>query len=854
MYCTKFFLGMVAVLIGSLASAGAQSCPVVDFGDDLAWWCSSIPEYRWGQELKLVRDAADETTSRFGHSFSLTVPLSPNVSEYNTRGNNTRFYGGMKTLSYNSPKPAADDKEGFKLWSNHWTEGGINMDHDGFDDFNHMGYGLRSKDNYMRAFGVWIWKKEDFINGGDKHPVSFDAQSRVGVYLSRTYPVSKEHAQEQNDTRKGGPIVGPFNDTYANSRVADFPRELWKGWEFVDILVQDGDQFYMAQTEFRPRQQTLFEISPTQVKWAKFNPKEPWDFEWDRTKATFEEHSFKDVRAVGWMISKPSTQVLTTLWLKWYAFGMDAVVQRPPVTSWNVPMVSAGVSGLQIAQEPVTYEQWIKVYRWGTRNQYALHHGYNFHKDGTPGSSWVDDAEHSTAEPVTGISWQDAALWCNALSEYEGKTPCYYEDAELTKILRSAKDRASEATMDQVPAIYLKPDANGFRLPTPTEVTKSKAQMDNSKLWHFVWDVEGIAFTSEKRNLITVLGGDSASKPEVAKLPFGEIPSRGHHAIGFRPVCAGKGFKFEASSFKSEKAGVWAIDGMPAWSFAEGQVIAPAALAKAVPPAIETVKVGALDAGKTEVSFAQWRKVWNWGEMHGYRFDYDGDMGSLKWDDKTEKHSPQEPVTAVAIADAMVWCNALSEMSGLKPVYYSDKELTQVMKVVHPVRAMALPNKTTTHHPPAGWPKLAGFLSGRVFNDPAATGYRLPTNDEWTQLAGSGLYPSGATLDLETAWMIENSGQKTQPVGTKKPTGAGLHDLAGNVFEWTVEVKGKDGKYTTTQAARGGSHRSDNKVGHTPLKTAKIATNAAFGGGIVNTGTANAEVGFRVVKNSGGGL
>jgi len=198
MYCTKFFLGMVAGLIGSLASAGAQSCPLVDFGDDLAWWCSSIPEYRWGQELKLVRDAADETTSRFGHSFSLTVPLSPNVSEYNTRGNNTRFYGGMKTLSYNSPKPAADDKEGFKLWSNHWTEGGINMDHDGFDDFNHMGYGLRSKDNYMRAFGVWIWKKEDFINGGDKHPVSFDAQSRVGVYLSRTYAVSKEHAQEQN--------------------------------------------------------------------------------------------------------------------------------------------------------------------------------------------------------------------------------------------------------------------------------------------------------------------------------------------------------------------------------------------------------------------------------------------------------------------------------------------------------------------------------------------------------------------------------------------------------------------------------------------------------------------------------
>jgi len=67
------------------------------------------------------------------------------------------------------------------------------MDHDGFDDLNYMGYGLRSKENSMRGFGVWLWKKENFLNGGDQFPVSFDENSKIGVYLSRTYPVNKAH-------------------------------------------------------------------------------------------------------------------------------------------------------------------------------------------------------------------------------------------------------------------------------------------------------------------------------------------------------------------------------------------------------------------------------------------------------------------------------------------------------------------------------------------------------------------------------------------------------------------------------------------------------------------------------------
>ncbi len=804
-----YVLSIVLVCtVGWLFASAAENCPVVDFGDDLCWYTRGIPPYREGgtenlgyaniHALPQVIDLGGGTFS-IGHPFSMDVPLNQNSSVYNLRGNNTRFYGGMKTIAYNTTGSR-----------HHWTEGGINVNHDGFDDLNYMGYALEGNGNTLRAFGLWVWKKEDFLNGGSEYPVTFDDESRMAVYLSRTYKVDR------------------FKDSYAMTRVKDVPRELWRGWEDVHLVVQDGDQFYIADTDFRPAEQTLFEVCPTQHKWAEYNPQGPWDIEWDHRNAKFEKHTFTDVQAAGWMIAKPTAEI-AGLWLKWYSFGMDAVVHRPETDTRTIPFVK-NAAGAMMAESLISYAEWIKIYKWASRNQYCLHNGYNFVQDGNPGAALVDGRAHRTDEPVTGITWQDAVLWCNALSEYEGKTPGYYEDAAFTRPLHSVKDRSSIETIGHVPEIHLNVAANGYRLPTISEWT---APASDTTQWSFVWDVNGSAFNPEQHKTRTVIGGSTKS----GQLACGEIPSRGHYAIGFRPLLGnGKNPSFSKSTENSK------------WSFDEEEIIvavkkdSPAELA----PEIEMIPADGLLAGKTEVSYQEWRSVYNWGEANGYRFDHDGDIGSLKWDDKITKHTPGEPVTAISPIDAMVWCNALSEMKGLQPVYTTDKTLSQPLKTVHPARVTALLNRGNMYSRKATDlnVNLCGVMELMIHVDPAANGYRLPSHKEWSALAGGGRYPFGGTLNPATAWFIENSGQKTHPVGETSATGAGFYDLAGNVFEWVLKEE-RPGVWRPQ--ARGGSHRSENLTWNAPMQNSFTAL-ARVGRGIL-AGTAKHEIGFRIVRN-----
>ena len=114
----------------------------------------------------------------------------------------------------------------------------------------------------------------------------------------------------------------------------------------------------------------------------------------------------------------------------------------------------------------------------------------------------------------------------------------------------------------------------------------------------------------------------------------------------------------------------------------------------------------------------------------------------------TDRH----PVEQVGWLDAVKFCNKLSEREGIAPFYEIDGAKVTV----------------------ADW------------NRP---GYRLPTEAEWQYACRANTstrYPFGddaARLE-EYGWFSGNSGDKTHPVGEKRPNGFGLYDMLGNVSEF----------------------------------------------------------------------
>lgn len=89
--------------------------------------------------------------------------------------------------------------------------------------------------------------------------------------------------------------------------------------------------------------------------------------------------------------------------------------------------------------------------------------GYIFQNPGQGGSHGRRAAaptEANTCQPVTMVNWYDVVVWCNALSEIKGRTPCYTYKG---KVLKDATDSVS---IDLCQCDW---SANGYRLPSEAE-------------------------------------------------------------------------------------------------------------------------------------------------------------------------------------------------------------------------------------------------------------------------------------------------------------------------------------------------------------------------------------------------
>lgn len=123
-------------------------------------------------------------------------------------------------------------------------------------------------------------------------------------------------------------------------------------------------------------------------------------------------------------------------------------------------------------------------------------------------------------EPVTGISWYDAVLFCNKLSERDGLVPCY-------SINKNGEDPNNMNDDDCKWLVECDFTANGYRLPTEAEweyaVLESFESDQNSLnygLWEWCWDwynnkIEGVenpcgaasGFCRVRRRLVSVRNG-----------------------------------------------------------------------------------------------------------------------------------------------------------------------------------------------------------------------------------------------------------------------------------------------------------------------------------------------------------
>ena len=762
-------------------------------------------------------DGDGDTSDDFVASlpFSMEVPYCiadwPQSSTFPERLS-ARFYGGVTWKCGNNN---TDRKQNFSL------EEGINCDHsppfrdDRAED--HPINGVKHPKipgSFLKHYVTMLWKKEDFLCNGDKFRVSFDDNSRLATFCTRGY---------------------------------------WYGWNDVRFVVQNDGKLYITKkrddvpdldfkTAAKQGKPTgyLPICYPTKDQWAEYKPSGN-KIDVDDTGVTYKKMEFKNIQAVGWYIAKTDNSTAQTH-CKWYGFECDAVINSPQEPSGHIEMKeikASDVPPFNIATTELPYLFWKKIWKYGDSSSHILEARYLYEKSGSMGSMTFGEKEHEQNEPVTDLTFYDALAAANTLSEMEGKVPCYYTDSECKTVFRnqhlSTLTIKGASWLDRnkkndkrfylpTPTIYVKWAAAGHRLPTVAEwvaaagsltraevtdgtkpVASGKACANglyemSGNVWEYCWTF-GDSYDPARDEAVTALGGDfSGESPEKnTASPYGFKPYKGAGNIGIRFVCRDAGLG-------APKMGDVASVKVQAWSFKQNTIVGKKQEAKPVSePVLDmvsipagtfkrhdkvTIKVADYNMARFTTTYSKWKKVKFWAEANGYTFTKNGDMGSMYFFAFT--HSPEEPVTNIPFHDVLVWCNALSEMEGRSPCYYTDVAYTKVHKNSEANMALKVD----------AWEyikiksekiKILQYISDPnpwLFIRYDTDGYRLPTATEINYAIRGGKTTTYSWGDDESKasdyiWGALNSKGRSHKVGQKKPNPFGLYDIQGNVFEFT---------------------------------------------------------------------
>ena len=797
---------------------------VVDFSFDYALMPDNVEtmthsdKNRWLDYFDIEVDG-DTNTADWIQTvpFSLTTPRSPREAFWNDAPPCSRWYGGFSFEYANRQSGGITEHyvniNEIHYYSKPWDNWALHM-------FN------SKSDSPYRASASWIWKKEDFTDSASNAnaTVCFSSDSIIALYCQR----------------------------------------YWGGYDGKRFVVQDGDDLYISETlpeMWVPEDSYGHYVvtNPnTSVQWALWTPAEgSWQMRFTNSGG-FGAHTFTNVQAIGWYVYKDTFDPNVAR-VKWEGFECYADVTRPVTISANLEMAaipagtvdSIAVTNFYISDHEISYDKWRNQREWAYNTKAILDRSlcFTFDRDGDMGSMDYGYTNHIHTEPVTDITLRDAMIYCNSLSLREGLTPVYYTDTNFVSsnvyqfILQSPA--YIDASYHTTPVLYVNWDADGYRLPTEAEwklasdgqtPDTANAWIDANSLgqtqplggktananglydmmgnvWELTWTFGDSLNTNDPA--ITVWGGGlnydgTANHLADYGSDYGDLPYDGNWNIGLRVVRRKSGLGTPGMSTPTDPANIrWTIAATdisatnpvpPATSGLVEMITIPAGTLDYATEISSNVTMQSYEMGKYEVTYRQWKKVYDWAIAHGYTFDKDGDMGSMDWKDYVASHSPDEPVTDIAWHDMATWCNALSVMEGRSPVHYLTTNRVSVYTNTVRWRSAFLRWMDRAIEDPDLYrittrdPMMPGWVLGAQWN---ANGYRVPTMAEYEyayQANGTGVYPWGADFGDETtgigqyAWYLDNANDRTHPIGQKSANAFGLYDMAGNIMEMLMDM------------------------------------------------------------------